>query len=570
LRFGVKMKYLVTSALPYANGPLHFGHLAGVYLPSDCYTRHKRLMGEEIIHICGSDEHGVAIMLNANKEKKSFQEYVDSWHLEHKSLFEQFEIEFDFFGQTSSDYHAEEVVKWFHELNEKGLIGTKDCQQLQCGDCKNLLPDRFVEGECYSCHFETARGDECPKCGILVEPTKLINPVCKICGSKNIDEVTVTQYYLLLSKFYDQWKSWFQNQTHWRKSVYPFVEALTSEGLHDRAISRDLDWGIDVPLASATGKKLYVWFDAPIGYVSNTKQLFKETGQKDDYLKDWWKNDDTSIVQFMAKDNIIFHSIIFPVMGMATDFINPPSDLPANQYLNLAGKQFSKSTGWYVDCFEALKDFGPDALRYYLLSISPENSDSSFVWEHFSDKVNNELANNIGNLVSRCFKFIHKNFPEGLPQTGDSFTSLEVVQELKEIYLEKQESMDKIQLRRSLEKVMKMGQLINNYFSDCAPWAQFKEDPKIAGNTLFITSQLIYVLAQNLRPFLPGMSDKIFKLYSQEDPTEDLSRFIYAGDWGKMDELFSKGLILGEEPQTLVPKIDKKLIEKKTEELKGL
>ena len=414
-----KKKYLITSALPYANGPLHFGHLAGVYLPADTFTRHHKLLGHNVLHISGSDEHGVAIMLNAQREKRPYKEYVDSWHQEHKELFDQFNVHFDYFGQTSADYHTKEVIPWFTSLYDKGLIEPRDSQQLQCKSCTNHLPDRFVKGTCYSCDYKDARGDECPNCGIIIDSVKLKNPICQICESTDISEVTVTQYYLLLSKYHNEFQTYLNSKKDvWRKTVFPFVQSLIKDGLHDRAITRDLDWGIDVPLNTpeAKGKKLYVWFDAPIGYVSNTKQLFMESGRDktEDYIKDWWVNEDTEIVHFIGKDNIIFHCIIFPCMSMASELINPGTDVPSNQYLNLEGKQFSKSAGWYVDAKEALDQFGSDALRYYLFSILPDFSDSSFTWEGFQTRVNGELANNVGNLVSRCLKFWNKNWSDGL------------------------------------------------------------------------------------------------------------------------------------------------------------
>lgn len=406
------MKYLITSALPYANGPIHFGHIAGVYLPADIFTRHKKLKGEKAIHICGSDEHGVAIMQNAQKAKKSYQEYVNEWHKTHKDLFEKYDIKFDFFGQTSAPYHKEETLKWFHDLLGKGLIEKKAEQQLQCHSCHNMLPDRFVEGECYVCHYPEARGDECPDCGTWIDPLKLLKPVCKFCGSKEVKAVDSFQWYLMLSKMHEKFQTWFETKkSTWRKNVVPFVESLTKDNLVDRAITRDLDWGIDVPLPEAKGKKIYVWFDAPIGYVSNTAQFLKESGSKEDYIKDWWGAKDVSIINFIGKDNIIFHSIIFPVMCMGTGFVNPVTDLPANQYVNLEGKQFSKSKGWYVDADEAIAQFGSDALRFYLTSLIPETSDSSFTWKGMELKINSELANNIGNFINRAMKFSASKFP---------------------------------------------------------------------------------------------------------------------------------------------------------------
>ena len=275
------MKHLVTSALPYANGHLHFGHLAGVYIPADIYTRHRKLQGLKAIHISGSDEHGVAIMQNAQKAKKSYKEYVDKWHRDHKALFDKYGVEFDYFGQTSADYHETEVLEWFKVLHEKGFIDKKAEDQLQCQDCHNYLPDRFVEGTCYVCGYEEARGDECPKCGEWIDAVKLKDPVCKFCGSKNIEVKSVDQWYLMLSKYHKEFRAWLEGHSKdWRKTVYSFVDSLSKDEMVNRAITRDLDWGIDVPLSEAAGKKLYVWFDAPIGYVSNTKEYCKESGEE--------------------------------------------------------------------------------------------------------------------------------------------------------------------------------------------------------------------------------------------------------------------------------------------------
>ena len=563
-------KFLVTSALPYANGPIHLGHLAGAYLPADIYTRHLRLLGENVIHISGSDEHGVAIMLNAKKEGKNYKAYVDYWHGEHKKVFSKFEVDFDFFGQTSEPYHAEEVIQWFDELYKKELIEPQDNQQLHCKSCNNHLPDRFVEGTCYSCGFQKARGDECPNCGIWIDPVKLINPVCKICGSSDIEEITVTQWYLKLSKYHEKYREWFESKKNtWRKTVYPFVDSLTKESLHDRAITRDLDWGIDVPLEEAKGKKFYVWFDAPIGYVSNTKEYLKKIGSTEDYLKDWWKNDDTEIIHFLAKDNIIFHAVIFPVMGMESGKINPPTDIPANQYLNLEGKQFSKSTGWYIDVDSAFEQFGADAIRYYLISIMPEQSDSSFAWKDFAAKVNGELANNIGNLLNRWLKFAYKNWEEGLnPECLKDFSKTEIGQKFKAAILEHKKLVDGKEFKKGIEQVMAMGQMANTYFSDLAPWAQFKEDPKEAEKTIAITSIQIIILAVMLSPYLPGLSKKILCYFDLKFSDEDKKR-IYSGDLEVFDGLLSKGLKITEAPQALVPKIDEKVISKLEDELQG-
>lgn len=555
------MKYLITSALPYANGPLHFGHLAGVYIPADIFTRHKKLKGEKAIHICGSDEHGVAIMQNAQKAKKSYQEYVNEWHATHRDLFKKYDIEFDFFGQTSAPYHKEETLVWFNDLLKKELIEKKAEQQLQCQDCKNMLPDRFVEGECYVCHYPEARGDECPECGTWIDPLKLLKPTCKFCGSKNVKAVDSFQWYLMLSKVYPEWQKWFETKKPvWRKNVVPFVESLTKENLVDRAITRDLDWGIDVPLPEAKGKKIYVWFDAPIGYVSNTKQFLKESGSKEDHIKDWWGNKDTTIVNFIGKDNIIFHSIIFPVMCLGTGFVNPVSDLPANQYVNLEGKQFSKSKGWYVDADEAIQQFGSDALRFYLTALIPETSDSSFTWKGLELKINSELANNIGNFINRAMKFSAKNWPDGLPASKFEAFFKDHAKDVESFIKEYHELLDGYQIKRGQEHLLSLGSKVNQFITERAPWTEFKIDQEKAAETIAISSAYVLVIGAFFAPYLPQLSKSILSYFGLNAESE-LVKKIYQGNLGAMKDFFSKGFKLQVEPQGLVPKIDPKLIE---------
>ena len=563
-------KVLITSALPYANGPIHFGHLAGAYLCADAYNRHCKLMGRESLFICGSDEHGVAIMLNAKKAEMDYQEYVNKWHAEHGKVLKSYGVDFDFFGQTSAKYHEEVVLEWFKVLHEKGYIEPRDGQQLFCNDCSSHLPDRFVQGTCYVCGFEHARGDECPNCGEFIEPTRLKNPECQICHSpkKDIEEVTVTQYYLLLSKYHKEYRQWFEEKKDsWRKTVWPFVDSLTKEGLHDRAITRDLDWGIDVPLPNTEGKKLYVWFDAPIGYVSNTKQFFSEANRKDDYLTDWWKNPDVEISNFIGKDNIIFHSIIFPVMSMASGFAEPVQNVPANQFLNLEGKQFSKSTGHYVDALKAHEEFGQTALRYYLFSILPEATDSSFSWKQLQAKVNNELANNIGNFLNRCLKFTQKHWADGMPAAFyENFTNspqaLEVIADLQEV----RDHLDEQNFKTGIEKLMSLGQKANNFFSDQAPWALIKTDKDEAGRVLAWSSLYGLILGVAFRPFLPELSENIIRHFENVVDESSLSR-LYLGDFSVIESCFSSGHKLIHEVHPLVPKIEDKVIEQRIAEL---
>lgn len=560
------MKYLITSALPYANGPLHFGHIAGVYLPADIFTRHKKLKGEKAIHISGSDEHGVAIMQNAQKAKKSYQEYVNEWHKTHKDLFAKYDITFDYFGQTSKEYHKEETLKWFNDLLSKGLIEKRAEKQLQCQSCKNMLPDRFVEGECYVCHYPEARGDECPDCGTWIDPLKLINPVCKFCGSKEVKAIDSYQWYLMLSKMHERFQEWFKSRKpHWRKNVVPFVESLTKENLVDRAITRDLDWGIDVPLEEAKGKKIYVWFDAPIGYVSNTKELCKSTGE--DYLKDWWKNPDTKIINFIGKDNIIFHGIIFPVMCLGSDFVNPVSDLPANQYVNLEGKQFSKSKGWYVDADEAISQFGSDAMRFYLTSLIPETADSSFTWKGLELKINSELANNVGNFINRAMKFSNSKWPEGIPAKKFEAFQGEHLESVKIFVKEYHELLDSYQIKKGQEHLMNLGSKVNLFITERAPWSEFKTDPEQAAETIAISAAYVLVLGSFFSPYLPQLSSSILAYFGLTKDLEIVKR-IYQGDLTAISEQFKDGFKLQVEPQGLVPKIDPKLIEELDQKLK--
>lgn len=564
------MKHLITSALPYANGPLHFGHIAGVYLPADIFTRHKKLKGEKAIHISGSDEHGVAIMQNAQKAKVPYQEYVNNWHKTHKALFDRYEIKFDFFGQTSSDYHREETLKWFHKLHDKKFIEKKDEKQLQCQDCKNFLPDRFVEGECYVCGYKEARGDECPDCGTWIDPLKLKNPVCKFCNSKNVATVDSFQWYLKLSKYHSEFSTWFNTKkSTWRKNVIPFVDSLSKDELVDRAITRDLDWGIDVPLPEAKGKKIYVWFDAPIGYVSNTKKWLETIGSKEDYLKDWWQNKDVTISNFIGKDNIIFHAIIFPVMSLSSGIVNPVNELPANQYVNLEGKQFSKSKGWYVDADEAMDLFGSDALRFYLTSLIPETSDSSFTWKGLELKINSELANNLGNFVNRSMKFLKSKWPEGIPgRSFEAFKSEGRVAELEAFFKAHHELLDSYQIKRGQEHIMELGGKVNLFITEKAPWTQFKSSPDDAAQTIATASVYTLALGVLLQPYVPGLSQKILEYFGLESSDRRVGE-VYQGNIQTLLTHFENGFKLEVEPAGLVPKIDPKLIEELDLKLKA-
>tara|TARA_Y100000780_G_scaffold232300_1_gene262524 strand:+ start:13057 stop:14691 length:1635 start_codon:yes stop_codon:yes gene_type:complete len=542
--------------------------MAGVYLPADIYTRHRKMNGEKAIHISGSDEHGVAIMQNAQKAKKSYKDYVNKWHKTHKALFDLYDVQFDYFGQTSEEYHKEETLIWFKELHDKGLIEKRAQDQLQCQDCNNFLPDRFVEGECYECGYEEARGDECPQCGTWIDAVKLKNPQCKFCGSKNIEVKSVDQWYLMLSKFHKEYREWFESKKDsWRKTVYSFVDSLSKDEMVDRAITRDLDWGIDVPLTEAVGKKLYVWFDAPIGYVSNTKELCKTTGE--DYLSDWWQNKDVKITNFIGKDNIIFHAIIFPAMSLASGRARAVDELPANQYVNLEGKQFSKSKGWYIDADKAVKEFGSDNLRYYLTTLIPESTDSSFTWQGFEAKINGELANNIGNFINRSLSFFYKNWKEGIEAKHfQSFFESDEAKELKEMISNYHEHLDQVQIKKGLEVLMHIGQKANGYFSDRAPWAQIKEDEEAAKETIAHSAVYAFYLGALFSPYLPTLSSKIKAYFGEE--SEEAFTAAYRNDTETVKSFFSKDMVtLAKKPKGLVKKIDSDRVKELEQELKS-
>ena len=548
-------KYLVTAALPYANGPIHFGHLAGVYLPADIYVRHRRAQGHCVRFICGSDEHGVSIMLSAEKAGTPYQEYVDQWHKEHKELMENFGIRFDIFGRTSASYHEKETVRWFQALYKAGLIKKQEEKQLFCIDDNKFLTDRMARGTCYVCHYEEARGDECPNCGEWIEATKLIHPYSKISGSKNVEVRTTENYFLLLSEQQKNFETLFKTRPHWKKIVKGFVKGFLEKGLRNRSISRDLNWGIKVPLSEATGKRLYVWFDAPIGYVSNLKEYLEKTGSKEDYIDDWFKADDVQIEHFLGKDNIIFHSVIFPIMGLGTGFMKPVEHVRANEFLNLEGKQFSKSTGWYIDAHLALNDFGADSIRLYLSSILPETGDSSFSWDTFYQSCK-DFNNKVGNFVHRTFSFQYKNWPDGLSK--EAYNDLEKTQTFEEIQKRIKEITEELSQCRQVKaytKILALGQSANEFFQSQAPWKKIKEDKQAAEKTLAQSSLYVVALATLLHPYAPELAQKLrikFEMYLKE---EHFSQ-IYRGDLRVATSAFQQGFQLKAAPEILLPIAD--------------
>ncbi len=419
-------KVLVTSALPYANGPIHLGHLSGAYLPADIYVRYKRLNGDDIIYICGSDEHGVPITISADKEKVKPNVIIDRYHEQNKLAFEKFGMTFDIYSRTSLEMHHQTAQEFFKNYYDNNLLSEKKTMQFYDNKANMFLPDRYVEGTCPKCGFEEARSDECEKCGSLYEPDELINPKSKISGGTPELKETSHWYFSLgdYQEFLEKYIDEMNEKYGWKDNVLQYCKGWFKDGLKDRAVTRDLDWGVKVPLDSAAGKVIYVWFEAVLGYISATKILSEERGNPD-LWKEYWQDPNTKYVAFIGKDNIVFHTIIFPAMLKAWNDNNEdkylyPQNVPANEFLNFEGKKFSKSRGWGIDVAEFLDLFPTDPLRYTLAANLPENKDTDFYWKEFQAKNNNELADILGNFINRTFIFANKHFEDTVPTRGDS------------------------------------------------------------------------------------------------------------------------------------------------------
>ena len=499
---------LVTSALPYANGPIHLGHLAGAYLPADLYVRYKRLTDEDIIHICGSDEHGVPITIAAEKEGISPQNIVDKFHQRNKQIFEDFGIDFDYYGRTSSEVHHQTSQEFFTKLYKDDVFVQKTEEQLYDPKAKMFLPDRYVKGTCPNCGYEEAYGDQCESCGTSLSPTELKNPKSAITGDIPETKET-THWYLPLGDFQERLEKWLDTRENWKPNVMGQVKSWLNDGLADRAVTRDLTWGVPVPLEDATGKVLYVWFDAPIGYISATKEWAAEQGNPNKW-KTYWQDDDTDLIHFIGKDNIVFHCIMFPATLMAHGNYVLPKNVPANEFLNLEGKKLSTSRGWAVWLDEYLKDFDADLLRYVLGTTLPETKDSDFSWEDFQNKVNSELADVLGNFVYRTTSFTENYFDGNVPElTNPTDRDRETLAKIKEQKQKISAAYEQFKLREAIAETMNLARIGNKYFTDMEPWQTRKDDLKTCGNTLHVCLQITAALSILFDPILPNKMDEL-------------------------------------------------------------
>ncbi|MDY5938266.1 MAG: methionine--tRNA ligase [Phocaeicola sp.] len=506
----------VTSALPYANGPVHIGHLAGVYIPADIYTRYLRLKKHDVLFIGGSDEHGVPITIRAKKEGVTPQDIVDRYHTLIKDSFEEFGISFDTYGRTSSQVHHKLASDFFRKLYEKGEFLEKTTLQYYDEEAKTFLADRYITGECPRCHSEGAYGDQCEKCGSTLSPEELINPKSAISGSKPVQKET-THWYLPLDKHENWLRQWIlEDHKEWRPNVYGQCKSWLDMGLQPRAVSRDLDWGIPVPVEGAEGKVLYVWFDAPIGYISNTKELLPDTWEK------WWKDPETRLVHFIGKDNIVFHCIVFPAMLKAEGSYILPDNVPSNEFLNLEGDKISTSRNWAVWLHEYLQDFPgkQDVLRYVLTANAPETKDNDFTWKDFQARNNNELVAVYGNFVNRALVLTHKYFGGIVPTCG-TLTAYdeETLQEFSAVKTEVERLLEHYKFRDAQKEAMNLARIGNKYLADTEPWKIAKTDLPRVATILNIALQLVANLSIAFEPFLPFSSAKLRKMLNM--PTCD-------------------------------------------------
>ncbi len=522
-------KILVTSALPYANGPIHFGHIAGAYLPADIFVRHKRMCGADIVYICGSDDHGVAITISARQAGVAPKEHVAKYHDLIKGIFDKINIRFDNFSGTSHEIHHGVAREFFKDVLKAGYIVERVTKQLYCENDKMFLADRYITGACPHCGFVGARGDECGGCGKWLDPLEIIEPRCKVCGAEPVARDT-RNWYLQLDKLQPKIEKWLESKGHWKDNVLNFVKAWMEKGLEERAISRDMDWGIKMPVEGVEGKVLYVWFDAPIGYISSTMEWAKDRGEPEKW-RDYWQSPDTRLINFIGKDNIPFHCIVFPACIIAKNEVNEEQytlveNVPANEFYNLEGRQFSKSEGWYIDLEDFFSKYTVDSIRYTLCANMPEKKDSEFTWKDFAGRNNSELADTFGNLAQRMFKFASKNFDNAiLPLVDPDDEDKALIEMAASLPDRMAESLDHFEFRKALFDWMEVAREGNKYFDKKAPWKTVKTDKDVCGNTMHVIGRVMQSMAVTGFPFLPDTAQKLWSMMGFPGNVEDRNWF---------------------------------------------
>lgn len=561
----LKSRYLVTAALPYANGRLHVGHIAGAYLPADTYVRFLRLMGKETHFICGSDENGAPITFSAMKNGITPQEVIDRYNAIFVSSFHDLGIDFSVFGRTHSPEHARISQDFFLHVHEQGHIQKRSSEQVYCTECGMFLPDRYIEGTCYygDCGKPGARGDQCEACGRTVDATKLKDPVCMVCkmqgrsGKGCIEVRETSHWYLRLDTFGEDLRKYVDAHPEWRESVKRFSFGLLDQGLNERAITRDLSWGIPVPLEDGKDKVLYVWFDAPIGYISFTRQYFESLGQPEMW-KDFWCDDSTGLAHFIGKDNTVFHAVMFPGMLLAHGGYRLADSVVSNEFLNLEGNKISTSRDYAVWVDEYLEHFAPDPLRYYLTAIAPEASDSDFSWKDFQHHNNGELADNLGNFVQRNIAFCNKYFEGKVPaRVHKTDAGDRMLAEIDAARTEMAELFSDYKFKAACERMMRFSQRANQFFAEEAPWQSRKTDMAVCGSTIFIGIKVLEAMSVLMQPILPFSSAKLRGMLNLPA--------LAAGDWNK-PLVIEAGHAVGE-AVVLFPKLEDETIQARIEAL---
>lgn len=562
-----KSRTLVTSALPYANGRPHVGHIAGAYLPADTYVRYLRLSGREAHFICGSDENGAPITFSALAEGVCPQEIIDRYHAVFETTFRNLGIHFDIYGRTHTPRHTGIAQDFFTRLHDRGHIVKRTSEQVFCTVCDMFLPDRYIEGTCHhpDCRAPGARGDQCDKCGRPIDATLLTEPVCMLCrkqlnrGDGHIEVRETKHWYLRLDTFAGDLRGYLDTHPEWRESVKRFSYGLLDQGLRERAITRDLDWGVPVPLPEAEGKVLYVWFDAPIGYITFTRDHFDALGQPEAW-KEFWHNADNGLVHFIGKDNTVFHAVMFPGMMMAHGDYRMPDTVVANEFLNLEGDKISTSRNYAVWADEYLERFAPDPLRYYLTAIAPELSDSDFSWKDFQSRNNGELADNLGNFIQRNLAFCHKYFDGIVPDaTAPTEAGKAMLAEIETAGKEIGTLIEEFRFRAALERLMKFSRAGNEFLSLEEPWKSRKTDMQACADTIHIALRVVEALGVYMMPFLPFGAAALRRSLNLE-PLGD-------GDWTRVGQLCSGHRL--QVPEVLYPKIEDAVIEAEIARLRG-